>query len=364
MNNFNYSGRIERLLGLFGRLKLDGMLVHSPENVRYFSGFSGSHGRLIISDTVRILFTDQRYTEQAGIESPGWEIVNCGIDRSGDLIRTIDASGIRRLGFEAEGLTVVEHTEMTKNLKNVDLIPTTDLCVTLRAVKDHGEIDRITRALGIAEDAFSDLLKELKPGMTERDAAALLEYLMYRHGSEGPAFDTIAARGNNTSRPHHSPCGDVLGRPDALLLDFGAKVCGYASDITRMVFIDREPEGFKALREATERALEAVTTAIKPGMTGAEADGIAREVYAGLGMEENTLRGLGHGVGLAIHEWPRLVLNNDMVLQPGMICTLEPGVYLPGTAGVRIEDMVLITDSGARVLNTSPWTVTVELSDG
>lgn len=362
MSVFDYSGRIEKLRGLFDQLSLDGMLVHSPENVRYFSGFSGSHGRLIISDTLRILFTDQRYTEQAGMESPGWSVVSCGIDRAGDLIRTIDTSGIRRLGFEADGLTVAEHTEMTKALKKVDLIPTTDIGVSLRMIKDQGEIDCITRGLGIAEDAFSDFLEELKPGMTEREAAARLEYHMFRHGSEGPAFDTIAARGSNTSKPHHSPCGDALARPDALLLDFGAKVDGYASDITRMVFIDREPEVYKALREATERALEAVTTAIKPGMTGAEADGIARDVYTGLELEEHTLRGLGHGVGLAIHEWPRLVINSDMVLQPGMICTLEPGVYLPGTAGVRIEDLVLITDSGAEVLNTSPWTVTVTCS--
>jgi len=198
--------------------------------------------------------------------------------------------------------------------------------------------------------------------MTEREVAARLEHLMFRHGSEGPAFDTIAARGLNTSKPHHSPCGDALGDQDALLLDFGARFDGYRSDITRMVFINREPEGYRRLVDVTEQALKAIEAVIGPGMTGAEADRIARDVYERNGLEQYTLRGLGHGVGLAIHEWPRVVMNSETVLRPGMICTLEPGVYIPESGGVRIEDLVLITDSGSRVLNRTPWTVTVTSS--
>lgn len=359
MTDFDYPGRIEGLRGRFKPLGVDGMLLHGPESRRYFSGFTGSHGWLIVDAGKKILFTDQRYTEQAGLESPGWAVVGCGIDRLGDLARVLEDSGIARLGFEAETLTVAEYNTLKDKLDGVTLVPTENLSLSLRSVKDPGEQDLVRKALRIAEAAFRRLVEDLRPGMTEAEIARRLDALMVEEGAEGPSFDTIAAAGVNSSKPHHSPGADTIGEHDALLLDFGARYEGYCSDITRMVFTGAVPKGFEDLLAATEKALRTVEEELKPGMTGAEADAVARRVYENRSLEQYTLRGLGHGVGLAIHEWPRVVMADDTVLEPGMICTLEPGVYLPGRAGVRIEDLALITETGVEILNTTPWTATL-----
>ena len=357
MNRLNYSARIEGLTDRFDALEVDGMLLHSFESRRYFSGFTGSHGWLIVSDGEKTLFTDQRYIEQAEAEAEEWTIKGCGINRLGDLGRVLKGSGISRLGFEADTLTVAEYNELTAGLQGITFIPMIDLSVSMRAVKDGGEQDRIRRALGMAEDAFLKLLDVIEPGMKEREVAALLEKLMCEQGSEGPAFDTIVARGSNTSKPHHAPGQDKIGVRDAVLLDFGARCEGYRSDITRMIFMSGVPAEYKDILDATEEALRTVEEGLKPGMTGAEADALARDVYIRRNLEQYTLRGLGHGVGLAIHEWPRVVMEDTSTLEPGMICTLEPGVYLSGKAGVRLEDLVLITETGIEVLNTTPWAV-------
>ena len=354
MNRTPFQKRTHRLLERFAALDIDGIVLHDMDGVRYFSGFTGSHGRLIISESSRVLFTDQRYTEQAESEAPGWDIVTCGIDRFADLASAIRHTGIHRLGFESEILSVSEYRRLESSLNGVELIPTTDLSLEIRATKDEREIGLIRRALEISEAALAELMTEISPGMSEREVAVRLDELMYRLGSEKQAFDTIVAVGRNTSKPHHSPGGDRIGPEDAILFDFGAQVGGYKSDISRMAYLGREPEAFIKLRETTEKALETVEQNLKPGMTGKDADTLARGVFDDRNLEEFTLRGLGHGVGLAIHEWPRLTMDSEMVLMPGMVCTVEPGVYLPGTAGVRLENLIHITETGVETLNRSP----------
>jgi len=352
--------RVEKLIAKFDALGIDGILINDLSGVRYFSGFTGSHAWLIITKTQKVLFTDQRYTEQAGVESPGWDIYGCGIDRFTDLIKTIKQTGAAHLGFESDVVTVAEFENLKAGLDRQELVPTSDLSIEIRAVKDETEISLIRKALEISETAFLELAGEIQPGMSEKEVAVRLDYLMYQHGSEKAAFETIVACGKNTSKPHHTPGSDLISPIDAILFDFGAQVGGYKSDITRMLYMEQEPEEFKSIRIATESALNAVESDLRPGMTGEEADTIARDVFRSYGLEEFTLRGLGHGVGLAIHEWPRITMKSDIVLCPGMICTLEPGVYLPGSAGVRLENLALITENGAEILNRTPLTKTIK----
>lgn len=364
MKTMPFQRRVEKLIAKFDKLEIDGILIQDLPGVRYFSGFSGSHGRLIISKNRTVLFTDQRYTEQAGIESPEWDIYGCGADVFTDLITAIKETGITSLGFESDVVTVAEYEKMKTGLNSLKLIPTSNLSIEIRAVKDESEISCIREALEIAETAFLELTEEIEPGMTEKAVAARLENLMFQHGSEKPAFETIVACGANSSKPHHTSCGDTIAPIDAVLLDFGAQVGGYKSDITRMIYIGEEPEAFMSISRATEKALRAVESVLKPGMTGVEADSIAREVFISCELEEYTLRGLGHGVGLEIHEWPRVTMNSKIVLSPGMICTLEPGVYIPGKAGVRMENLALITETGAEILNKTPLTITITMPRG
>jgi Xaa-Pro aminopeptidase len=362
MDIFDYEDRINQLCKLFDILKIDGMLIHSQESIRYFAGFTGSHGWLIISENHRILFTDPRYSEQAANEAPKWNVECCGIDRFQDLIRTIENSGLKRLGFEAEELLVSEYNEMSSVLNNTDLIASTNIGVSLRMIKEPLEINYIKASLDIAESSFLNLSKEIRPGMSEHDIANQLDYLMRKNGSEGSAFNTIVAAGINSSNPHHSPGKSRISENDFILLDFGAQLGGYKSDITRMIFINKIPDEVKSLKAATEEALMETENVLKPGMNGAEADEVARAIFRRENLEHHTLRGLGHGVGLAIHEWPRLVMKSDTILRPGMICTLEPGVYIPNTGGIRMEDMILVTENGIQVLNKTPWSHTVNPS--
>ena len=336
--------RIERLLKAIGSLGMGGALFVGAENMRYFSGFTGE-GMVFVGERLRLVLTDFRYTEQARAECPGFTVQEA--DEAGQYAeagRVLDELGVA--GYEADTLTVAQYHRLGG--EGHELLPQGELPLELRSVKEPGEWERIRAAAAIADRAFAELLPLLRPGLSEREVAAELDYRMLRLGAEGTSFATIAASGPNGSKPHAVPTDRRLGRGDLLTLDFGCKLGGYCSDMTRTVAIGEPGPELRRVYGIVLNAQLQALEALKPGVTGRQVDAVAREAIAAQGYGERFGHGLGHGVGLFIHEEPRLTPRDagERVLVPGNVVTIEPGIYLPGVGGVRIEDMCLLTEGG------------------
>lgn len=349
------AGRLARLRARLRELELPGLLVSGAANVRYLSGFAGE-GFLVVSGEGAWLVTDGRYEEEAAAGAgDGWTVVS--YRREGELKERLQAlaagAGWRRLGFEAAHTTVARRRWLEEALPGVELDPREGLVEELRRVKDPDELARIGRALALAEEAFRELLAGVRPGRTERDLALELEFTLRRRGAE-VSFPPIVASGPRTSLPHARPGERRLEAGDLLLVDFGARWEGYCSDTTRMVTVGPADPRQREVHAAVVAAHAAARAAIRPGVTGGEVDAAARAVLREAGLEERFLHGTGHGVGLEIHEAPRLSPDREDRLEEGMVVTVEPGVYLPGWGGVRVEDLVLVTAEGGRSLNTLP----------
>jgi Xaa-Pro aminopeptidase len=343
--------RAEELVNAMGRQGLEAAWIVSPENIRYLTGFAGE-GSLFLSGDARVILTDFRYVEQAGREAPGCPVVRTSADWTvwqalGALFeeRALKAVAIER------GLVTLEQFDRLP--RGVEYRPLGGLPEKFRSVKDEGEIALIRRASGIACAAFDQMLGVIRAGMTEKEVAVELNYRMLRLGSEGEAFPTIACAGANGALPHAVPSDHALEAGELLTLDFGAQVGGYKTDMTRTVAIGRVSDALRALYDAVLEAQNLALSRIRPGAMCRDVDAAARDHlearYPGAFGHK-----LGHSVGLLIHEAPQLSATSEDVLTEGHVITVEPGVYLSGLGGCRIEDIVVLTRDGYENLITAP----------
>jgi Xaa-Pro aminopeptidase len=351
--------RRDRIRARLAEVGADALLVTKPVNVRYLSGYSGSNGQLLVGSE-DVFMTDGRYEEQSRHEVPDirrevYGVSSATIGEAAGMYGTVESivSGlnIKRLGVEAGHMTLETAREIRETIPSIELVETTEEVEALRAIKDGREIAALQRAFGIADDALAALLHQLKEGMTEIELAAILEYEMREGGSDGVSFDTIAGFGENAAEPHHHPTTRTLKRGDMIKVDFGAMADGYHSDMTRVMAFG-EPsaemvEIYKIVRAANQAGLDSV----RAGVTSGAIDDAARSIVRERGYDYG--HGTGHGVGLEIHESPPVRHGADLVLQEGMALTVEPGIYIPGTGGVRIEDTVIVRPEGCDILTGS-----------
>lgn len=350
--------RRERLRSRLDEAGIDALLVTSLPNVRYLTGFTGSNAQLVLGGDEALFLTDGRYAEQSSHEVPDLERRTYLDERAPHLMAAFAELGAGRVGFEREALTYGQWGRLADAAGSLELIPTVGVVEGLRGVKDEEEILLIARAQEVADAAFDQVVigGGLHEGMTEREVACELELAMRRAGADDKGFDTIAAFGENAAEPHHDPTDRPLRRGDLVTLDFGARAEGYHSDMTRTVAF-REPQArLREIRDVVAAAQQAGIDAVAEGVRLRDVDLAARSVIRDAGLGERFGHGLGHGVGLEIHEPPFLRWDapEDDVLAAGAVVTIEPGVYLPGVGGARIEDMVQVTTGGARVLGRSP----------
>jgi Xaa-Pro aminopeptidase len=354
------SARAERLSGRLADAGVDAVLITELVNVRYLAGYTGSNGLVLVGPDTRVFVTDFRYVEQAAEEvEPSFERVRA----STDLLEAVEdriPPGEVRLGFEEAHVSVREHARLRELLPDrVELVGTHGLVEGLRAVKEPGEVEAMRAAAALADAAFEALIAGGLVGRTERDLAAELEFDMRRRGAERPSFEAIVAAGPHGALPHASPRDVEIRRGDLVVIDWGAQLDGYCSDCTRTLAaggVDGHgSEIYHLVLEAQRQGLEAVAV----GASGQAVDAVARRIIDDAGYAEHFGHGLGHGVGLEVHEGPRLGQRSEAVLDAGNVVTVEPGVYLPGDLGVRIEDLVLVTEAGPDVLNTLPKDLTI-----
>jgi Xaa-Pro aminopeptidase len=333
---------------------VDALLISEPENVRYLSGFTGSSGWLLISGQNAILATDFRYVEQAKAESPDFEITQIKQELPDWLPGLVSDSGWHKLAFEGNSVSYESYHKLRQAIQtkqvDLELIPTAGMVEQLRSIKEPEELVLIKKAVELADAAFEQVKVLIRPGVTEKEIAWEIEKTLRQKGSEGVAFEIIVASGPNSALPHARPTEKTICSGEPVLIDMGAKVSGYCSDLSRTLFLGRPNKTFEKIYSIVLKAQAAGTAGVKSGMDGSQADRLARSVIEQAGYGDAFGHGLGHGVGLAVHEFPRLGLSSSDSLTDGMVFTIEPGIYLAGQGGVRIEDMVVLEDGEARVL--------------
>ncbi len=347
--------RLDRLRTSMAERGLDGTLVCQPENRRYLSEFTGSSGWLVISAKQAVLATDFRYVEQAKAESPMFGVIQTKRELRDWFPDLASDLGLRKLGFEADFVSFDGHRKLSEALNttqaaDLEIVPTTGLVEGLRAVKAPDELALINKAVELADAVLEEAKRLMHPGMTEKEAAWEIEKLLRQGGSEGVAFEIIVASGPNAALPHARPTEKKIVSGEPVVIDMGARIEGYCSDLTRTLFLG-EPD--KSMRKIYDIVLEAQIAAIDgvtSGMEAAQADQLARSVIEQAGYGDNFGHGLGHGVGLAVHELPTVGPASTGALAEGMVFTVEPGIYLPGEGGVRIEDIVVLENGKARIL--------------
>jgi len=336
-------------------LELDSLIICRQSNLRYLTGFTGDYGYAVIGVSGTSFFTSQLYKEQAQstVKEPFEVIVvKDGIFKS---FSKFDASFFgKKVGYESNVLTCSDFTRLKERLNFVELIPTTRIVEEIREVKDSSEIQYITHAQKIAEDVFDAILELVQEGVKENDLACEIDYQFRKKGGECSAFNTIVASGRNSSIPHAIPSNKKLDSGDLVLFDMGTVVNGYASDMTRTVVLGRANSEQKKIYNIVLEAQMAAIDSISSGMKCSEVYGKALNVFEKAGYEKRFIHSLGHGVGLDVHEIPLLSRNTHAKLKENSVVTVEPGIYIPGWGGVRIEDMVVVTDNGCLNLANSP----------
>ncbi|MDQ6837794.1 MAG: aminopeptidase P family protein [Actinomycetota bacterium] len=356
------AGRLGRLAVALGELcEVDGLVVSSLINIRYLTGFTGSAGLLLVLGGEATLVTDGRYADQSEEQLTASGVTAsigiAGRTKQAALVSAaVAGAGVRRLGLEAAHVSwATQRRYATDWFDGVELEATVGLVEGLRRSKDAGELARIRRAATIADAAFADIRPMLTDGPAESDVALELDSMMRRLGATGPSFETIVATGPNAAMPHHRPGGRRIGIHDAVVVDFGALVDGYASDMTRTVSVEGvvSAELRRAVSVVTE-AQRCGVAAVAAGVDAADVDRACRDVIAEAGWSERFVHGTGHGVGLDIHEAPSVAATSTDTLAAGHVVTVEPGVYLPGLGGVRIEDTVVVTADGCEPLTLTP----------
>ena len=326
--------------------KNDAVLVFGGSNRFYFTGINTSFGCVLLAPESKVLYTDFRYERVACGIGEGWETIITSPEKLYALLSDrLAAAGAKNVGFDDDSVTVAEFKEIKKNLRDFTFKSVSSAIALLRSVKSEKEIERMKKAQSITEHALSSVLPYLKAGVSEREISAELTYRFLKFGADGTAFENIVAFGENASDCHHTAGDRKLERGDAMLFDIGAKADGYCSDMTR-TFVFGEPSGrLSEIYELVLTAQQTVLKFLKAGMTGREADSIARELFRANGFEREFGHSLGHGVGIDIHEGPRLSMNNYEALPENCVVTVEPGLYLE-KFGVRIEDMVVVKKDG------------------
>lgn len=323
---------------------LDAIVVLSPHNRRYLSGFTGTSGSLLITKDTKQLITDFRYIQQATSQAEEFEIINQKGPMIGKINELIQQGNYKNIGVEADLITYNEYQALNTN--DVQLSSIESVIETIRMVKDDFEIKQIQKAADIVDETYEHILKWIKPGMTENEVNNEMEMFMRSKGATSSSFDTIVASGHRGALPHGVASNKVIEEGDMITLDFGALYEGYVSDITRTFAIGEPKEEMKKIYNIVLESQLAALEQIKPGMTGKEADSIARDIISSYGYGEQFGHSLGHGIGLEVHEGPALSQKSDIVLEENMCVTLEPGIYVEGLGGVRIEDDVLVTKNG------------------
>lgn len=341
MDNFKRVQEINR------ELNLDAVLISNGNNMRYVSGFAGETGYLYISDKHHIVITDFRYTYQAEAEAEGYEIVTIGSGGYEEAINDILRSdNTKNLGFESKDMFFSRYQDLKNKLILDELIPINDEITRLRRIKTPKELEFIKQAESIGDKVFAEILSFIKPGMTELEVAARIEYLLKVHGGQRTSFPAIVASGVNSSMPHAVPTVKKIEQGDFLTMDFGCVYEGYCSDMTRTIVVGKASDKQKEIYNIVLKAQLAALDFIKAGIKGKDVDKLARDIIYNAGYEGCFGHGLGHSVGLFIHEDPRLSPSEEGIIEAGMIETVEPGIYIRGFGGVRIEDLVVVTDDG------------------
>jgi len=335
---------------------VDGVLITSPTNRRWLSGFTGSAGSLLITPEKAILSTDSRYWEQATEQAQDFAVFRHR-NETEDTLAFFNLGEITRIGIEAKHMSVFELAELQK-LEGFEWIPLETTCEELRAIKNPAEVTTIRAAARITDATIAQFPQLARPGITERQLAWELEKFMRESGAEKSAFDIIVASGPNSALPHHQPGSRPLAVGDVIVVDLGAQVDGYKSDLTRSFYLGEHPDDrFWQVYNTVAAAQAASLAGLYGGLDGKTADALARDIIVVAGYGDNFGHGTGHGVGLDIHEWPRLSRHSQTVILPaGSVVTVEPGIYLPNWGGVRLEDLVLLTADGAEVLSAAPKT--------
>jgi len=351
MSQSEHAERRRRIARELGQARLDAMLVSSLANIRYLTGFTGSAGMLLLEPYATVLITDPRYSFQA-IEQTDCAVRIARHSIVAEVARCLAQRGVRRLGFEPAHLSFDQYSQLRD--KCTHLLPLPGLVERARMVKTESEIDLIRRASAITSEVFSAILPLIRPGVSELDLAAEIEYRMRKLGADGPAFPPIVASGLNSALPHASPSSKILSFNELVLIDMGAELAGYSSDMTRTAWIGSHPEPqIRQMYSAVLEAQQAAIGAVRAGVTAAAIDRAARQSLKAKGLEKAFLHASGHGLGLEIHEPPRLGRPERTKLKSGMAITVEPGVYFKELGGIRIEDTVIVASEGAVILTTA-----------
>ena len=347
---FIYEKRISRVRSILRTHNIDGILFVAMTNIRYLVGFTGSDGVLFIGEKSSVLLIDGRYVMQAGKEVTGCEIFEYKDKIEGISTLVFDCE-VKNIGFESSALTCDQYFSLKDQLRGVVLKPLSTDINSIRAIKDSSEIKYIRKAAHIASRSLMSIVEEIKPGVSEKDVALILESKMADSGGEGLSFETIVASGRNSALPHAKPGFHKIKEGDFVVIDYGTLYNGYHSDETRTLAVgkiaEKQKKIYNIVKDAHDRALEAV----KAGVSCREIDRIAREWIEKAGFGQYFSHGTGHGVGLEVHEAPVISTKSEDCLEAGMVITVEPGIYIPGLWGVRIEDMVLVEKDGCDVLS-------------
>ncbi len=334
-----------------GEQHADGVLISSIANRYYLSGFTGSAGSLLMTKDQQYILSDFRYQQQVGDETPDFEFLM--IDQKNPLTKHLNDLGLKRIGVEEGKFSYGQFLEFEEKLDQTELIPLNGLMEQIRAVKTETEIEMIRQAADLTDQGWTYIKEQIQPGKQEKELALDLEFFMRNHGADNISFPIITASGNRSALPHGIASDKLIEQGDFLTMDFGCRVHRYCSDMTRSLVVgkatDQQRDVYGTVLEAQQTALKAV----RPGITGAELDEIARGIIREAGYGDAFGHGLGHGVGLEVHERPHVNHKGTDPLEPGMVITIEPGIYLPELGGVRIEDLVLVTKDGFEVLSHS-----------
>ena len=353
-----FRSRLSELQKRIPTWRADALLITQPRDIDYLTGFCGEDSWAVVSCTSKkvIILSDSRFDEEIDREAP--QAVKVIRDSKTSLIDCLNESLLglkaRYVAVQDQYMTITQIQRLRDKVKGAVFIPVNDGLLVQRSVKDASEIALTREAVKIQQQAFKDLMNYIKPGMTELQAAAYLEYRMMDMGASGPAFPSIVGAGANASLPHYRPSTAKLQKNNILLVDWGARYQGYHSDMTRTIALGKMPAKVQEIYKIVHEAQMAAIAAIGPGKTCKEIDDIARNIINNAGYEKRYRHGLGHGIGLQVHEQPRLGGASEDVLEPGQIITIEPGIYLPGIGGVRLEDDILVTKKGHEVLCDLP----------
>ncbi len=345
--------RVDRLREVMMAVSADAALITTAENVTYYSGFTGASSQLLITQDNMLFFTDFRYTEQAQGETD-FDVVETGGDsRVQTIFQYASKLGVRRLGADLSGVSVGAYKSYLKHIAEENIVDISGAIIKRRAVKDESELAQIAKGAAHNDKLFAHVCSLIKPGVTEYDIKAEIVYYMHRNGAE-PAFAPIVASGGHSSLPHATPTGRVILPGDLVTMDYGCRFGGYCSDFTRTVAISHMDKEQQKVYDIVKCAGDMATQALAAGVPAKAVDALAREYIAAHGYGDAFGHGLGHGVGLSIHEAPAVNTQSEAVLAENMVVTVEPGIYLPGRFGVRIEDLCVVKDGGCVNLTSAP----------